>query len=240
MGVKPGWVVIIIEHKKLADGFLLLLLRHVFIANRLPAMQTQRNPTDDKYLFEQIKRGDTKAFEMTFRRFAPRLEAFACRYTNDSIEAEDIVQEAFLKLWERRELLENISLSAFLFMLVRNDCLNRAKHQQIIESVEVRLTEMEQVEQLYAIDFAEDPSTRLVYKELATAIDHIMEALPDKCREAFTLSRLKGLKNREIASQMAITEKVVEKHITRALKRFKEGLAGYLPALLMGLWRAIG
>lgn len=203
-------------------------------------MQTQRNPTDDKYLFEQIKRGDTKAFEMTFRRFAPRLEAFACRYTNDSIEAEDIVQEAFLKLWERRELLENISLSAFLFMLVRNDCLNRAKHQQIIESVEVRLTEMEQVEQLYAIDFAEDPSTRLVYKELATAIDHIMEALPDKCREAFTLSRLKGLKNREIASQMAITEKVVEKHITRALKRFKEGLAGYLPALLMGLWRAIG
>ena len=240
MGVKPGWVVIIIEHKKLADGFILLLLRHVFIANRLPAMQTQRNPTDDKYLFEQIKRGDTKAFEMTFRRFAPRLEAFACRYTNDSIEAEDIVQEAFLKLWERRELLENISLSAFLFMLVRNDCLNRAKHQQIIESVEVRLTEMEQVEQLYAIDFAEDPSTRLVYKELATAIDHIMEALPDKCREAFTLSRLKGLKNREIASQMAITEKVVEKHITRALKRFKEGLAGYLPALLMGLWRAIG
>lgn len=240
MGVKPGWVVIIIEHKKLADGFLLLLLRHVFIANRLPTMQTQRNPTDDKYLFEQIKRGDTKAFEMTFRRFAPRLEAFACRYTNDSIEAEDIVQEAFLKLWERRELLENISLSAFLFMLVRNDCLNRAKHQQIIESVEVRLTEMEQVEQLYAIDFAEDPSTRLVYKELATAIDHIMEALPDKCREAFTLSRLKGLKNREIASQMAITEKVVEKHITRALKRFKEGLAGYLPALLMGLWRAIG
>ena len=91
-------------------------------------MQTQRNPTDDKYLFEQIKRGDTKAFEMTFRRFPPRLEAFACRYTNDSIEAEDIVQEAFLKLWERRELLENISLSAFLFMLVRNDCLNRAKH----------------------------------------------------------------------------------------------------------------
>lgn len=67
-----------------------------------------------------------------------------------------------------------------------------------------------------------------------------MEALPEKCKEAFTLSRLKGLKNREIALQMAITEKVVEKHITRALKRFKEGLVGYLPTLLIGIWRAIG
>ena len=203
-------------------------------------MQTKRNLTDDRLLFEQIKRGDTKAFEMTFRQFAPRLEAYACRYTNDSTEAEDIVQEAFLKLWERRELLDNISLSAFLFMLVRNDCLNRLKHRQVTDSVEVHLTEVEQVEQLYAIDFAEDPATRLVHKELADAIDHIMEALPEKCKEAFTLSRLKGLKNREIALQMAITEKVVEKHITRTLKQFKEGLVGYLPALLIGIWRAIG
>ena len=203
-------------------------------------MQVQRNLTDDKLLFEQIKGGDTKAFEMTFRKFAPRLEAFACRYTNDTTEAEDIVQEAFLKLWERRELLDNISLSSFLFMLVRNDCLNRVKHRQITESVEMRLTEIEQVEQLYAIDFAEDPASRLAHQELAEAIERIMRTLPEKCKEAFTLSRLRGLKNREIALQMDITEKVVEKHITRALKRCREGLVGYLPTLLIGIWHSIG
>ena len=195
---------------------------------------------DDKRLFEQIRRGDTKAFEIAFRKFTPRLEAFAYRYTNDAIEAEDVVQEAFLKLWERRELLDNVSLSAFLFMLVRNDCLNRVKHRQIAEGVEVRLTEMDQVEQLYAIDFAEDPAARLAHQELAEAIERIMRTLPEKCKEAFTLSRLRGLKNREIALQMDITEKVVEKHITRALKRFREGLVGYLPTLLIGIWHSIG
>lgn len=199
-------------------------------------MQTQQNLTNDSLLFEQIKGGSQKAFEMAFRKFAPRLEAFAFRYMNDKEESEDIVQEAFLKLWERRELLSNISLSAFLFMLVRNDCLNRVKHQQVTEGVELRLTDAEQIEQLYALDFAEDPDSRMAHKELITLIERIMDELPAKCKEAFTLSRLKGLKNKEIAERMTITEKVVEKHITRALKRFREGLVDYLPTLLIWFW----
>ena len=80
--------------------------------------------TDDRLLFDKIRGGNAKAFEYAFRKFSPRLEAFAQKYTNDTNEAEDIVQDVFLKLWERRELLDNISLASFLFMMVRNSCLN--------------------------------------------------------------------------------------------------------------------
>lgn len=193
--------------------------------------------TDDNLLFDKLKEGDTRAFEYAFRKFAPRLEAFARKYTIDEKEAEDIVQDVFLKLWERRELLENISLTSFLFMMVKNDCLNYLKHRQVVDSVEWRTSEMENAEQLYAIDFAPDPSVLLMQKELSDTIDQIMKKLPPKCKEAFTLSRLKGMKNREIAVYMDITEKVVEKHITRALKRFKEGLERYVVFLgiMMGL-----
>lgn len=194
-------------------------------------IRIQGSETDDRLLFEKIRSGDTRAFEQVFRKYAPRLEAFARKYTSDAREAEDMVQNVFLKLWERREWLENISLSSFLFMLTKNNCLNYLKHRQITDMVEQRISDVEIVEQLYAFDFISDPSVQLQQKELSQTIDRIMDELPPKCKEAFRLSRLNGLKNREIASRMNITEKVVEKHITRALKRFSEGLrhlAAYL------------
>ena len=95
--------------------------------------------TDDRLLFDKIRGGNAKAFEYAFRKFSPRLEAFAQKYTNDTNEAEDIVQDVFLKLWERRELLDNISLTSFLFMMVRNSCLNYLKHRQIADTVQQRI-----------------------------------------------------------------------------------------------------
>ena len=182
--------------------------------------------TDDRLLFDKIRGGNAKAFEYAFRKFSPRLEAFAQKYTNDTNEAEDIVQDVFLKLWERRELLDNISLTSFLFMMVRNSCLNYLKHRQIADSVQQRIPDAETAERLYAADFVPDPSSLLIQKELSDSIDQI-------------LSRLNGLKNREIAEHMAITEKVVEKHITRALKRFRDGLRRYalLLGTLLSLWK---
>lgn len=202
-------------------------------------MYEQLYQTDNHLLFDKIRSGDTKAFEYAFRKFAPRLEAFARKYTSEAVEAEDIVQDIFLKLWERREFLENTSLTSFLFMMVKNSCLNHLKHLQVTESVERRIPETEAAECLYAIDLVPDPSSLLMQKELSDSIDRIMEELPPKCKEVFILSRLKGFKNREIAAQMHITEKVVEKHISRALKRFRAGLEPYtlLLASILSFWK---
>lgn len=126
--------------------------------------------TDDRLLFDKIRGGNAKAFEYAFRKFSPRLEAFAQKYTNDTNEAEDIVQDVFLKLWERRELLDNISLASFLFMMVRNSCLNYLKHRQIADSVQQRIPDTETAERLYAADFVPDPSSLLIQKELSDSI----------------------------------------------------------------------
>lgn len=134
--------------------------------------------TDDRLLFDKIRGGNAKAFEYAFRKFSPRLEAFAQKYTNDTNEAEDIVQDVFLKLWERRELLDNISLTSFLFMMVRNSCLNYLKHRQIADTVQQRIPDTETAERLYAADFVPDPSSLLMQKELSDSIDQIMEELP--------------------------------------------------------------
>lgn len=109
-------------------------------------------------------------------------------------------------------------------MSIKNSCLNYLKHRQVADAVEQRMSGNDMVEQLYMIDFVSDPSSLLQQKELTDSINRLMDELPPKCKEAFVLSRLNGLKNREIAAEMDITEKVVEKHITRALKRFREGL----------------
>lgn len=105
--------------------------------------------------------------------------------------------------------------------------------------VEQRLPDREMAERLYATDFEPDPSSVLIHKELSESIEQIMGELPPKCREVFLLSRSKGLKNREIAARLDISEKVVEKHIARALKRFREGLQRYALYLwvLMELWQ---
>ncbi|MCD8177782.1 MAG: RNA polymerase sigma-70 factor [Tannerellaceae bacterium] len=190
-------------------------------------MHPERFQTNQVLLFEQIRRGNVEAFEYTFRKYGPRLEAFARKFVIDPAEAEDIVQESFLKLWERRELLENVSLTSYLFMLVRNASLNVLKHQAVADTNRIRMVDLREVERLYSVDFIEDPSTILMEKELTGSVDEIMEALPEKCREVFKLSRLSGYKNREIAEQLGISEKVVEKHIARALKRFREGLKKY-------------
>ncbi|MCD7930003.1 MAG: RNA polymerase sigma-70 factor [Tannerellaceae bacterium] len=190
-------------------------------------MHPERFQTNQVLLFEQIRRGNVDAFEYTFRKYGPRLEAFARKFVIDPAEAEDIVQESFLKLWERMELLENVFLTSYLFMLVRNASLNVLKHQAVADTNRIRTVDLREVERLYSVDFIEDPSTILMEKELTGSVDEIMEALPEKCREVFKLSRLSGYKNREIAEQLGISEKVVEKHIARALKRFREGLKKY-------------
>ena len=174
-----------------------------------------------------------------FHKYAKNLCLYARNYLPVEADAEDIVQDVFLKLWERRELLDNISLTSFLFMMVRNSCLNYLKHRQIADTVQQRIPDTETAERLCAADFVPDPSSLLIQKELSDSIDQIMEELPPKCKEAFVLSRLNGLKNREIAEHMAITEKVVEKHITRALKRFRDGLRRYalLLGTLLSLWK---
>lgn len=192
----------------------------------------EQNNIADK-LFDQIKKNDQKALELLFSIYFPRLNDFACKIIKDGNVSQDVVQDVFLKVWEIKNKIEIINIEAFLFRMVRNRCIDYIKHVRILNS---RLQEFEvssKYEELYRIDFIGDEPYLLIEKELKLKIDDVINNLPEKCREVFIMSRIKGMKNREIAEHLNINIKNVERHISRALSAFRKGFSDEIPIALI-------
>ena len=173
----------------------------------------------------------TEAFEQLFFEYQPRLVRFAVRYLEEET-AEDIVQNAFVKLWEKRDELKLDNIQALLFQIVRNECLNELKHRAITSTESLDgLMEVEGSEQLYWQDFAPDADAVLIGDELLQQIDEALTHVSEKSREIFAMSRQKEMKPKEIAEELGITRQAVEKHINAAL----DALRTYLPKNLLPL-----
>jgi len=180
----------------------------------------------------------TEAFEQLFFEYQPRLVRFAVRYLEEET-AEDIVQNAFLKLWEKRDEVKLDNIQALLFQMVRNECLNELKHRAVTSTESLDgLMEVEGSEQLYWQDFAPDADAVLIGDELQQQIDEALTHVSEKSREIFAMSRQQEMKPKEIAEQLGITRQAVEKHINAAL----DALRTYLPKNLLPLvafWEVI-
>ncbi|MBQ7530507.1 MAG: RNA polymerase sigma-70 factor [Paludibacteraceae bacterium] len=180
----------------------------------------------------------TAEFEQIFFEYQPRLVRFAVRFVDEET-AEDMVQNCFLRIWEKRETMVLTNVKALLFQMVHNECLNELKHQVVAGTTSLdELMEVEGSEQLYWQDFAPDADAQLIGKELEEQIEQALTHVSDKAREVFMLSREKELKPKEIAEQLGVTRQAVEKHINAAL----EALRNYLPKNLLPLvafWAAV-
>ena len=176
---------------------------------------------DEHILLQEIKNGQTEAFEYLFRTYYPRLRGYASRFVNDDEVVRDLLQDCFLRFWEKREMLEPVSLLSLLFVMVRNACLNYLKRLQLVEQESLDyLREQSGCEGLYLLDFGVNPEHRMLYDELQSQVRQVLDSLPNRSREIFVMSRFDGLKNREIAEQLHISTTAVEKHISKALKAF--------------------
>jgi len=141
-------------------------------------------------------------------------------------EAEEMVQGAFIAVWERHDTLEvHTSIKSYLYRAVHNSCLNRVKH------LKVRLKHEETVK--YQSDAVQsDASDEMVEKELDAIMANAIDALPSQCRQVFRLSRFENLTYAEIAQQMGISVKTVENHMVKALRVLREKLKDYLPVII--------
>lgn len=167
---------------------------------------------------------DPAQFEQVFFEYHPRLVRFAVRFVDEDT-AEDIVQNCFMRLWNKREQTVLTNLKGLLFMMVRNECLNELKHRVVASTDSLdSLMEENGSEQLYWQDFAPDADAELLGKELQNLVDEALMQTSDKSREIFILSRKEELKPKEIAEQMGITRQAVEKHIHTALSVLKKHL----------------
>lgn len=184
-------------------------------------------------LFDLVKTGDQKALKTLFTIYFPRLNDFARKVVRDDGISEDIVQEVFVKVWSKRAEIESIHIEAFLFKMVRNRCIDYIKHLKVVSNRLHELHESARCEELYRMDFVGNEPYILIEEELKTRIERTIEDLPVRCREVFVLSRLNGLKNREIADKLNISIKNVERHLNRAIQSFRKNFSGDFPFALI-------
>ncbi|MCL3780939.1 RNA polymerase sigma-70 factor [Prolixibacteraceae bacterium JC049] len=179
-----------------------------------------------------ISATDEKAFDGLFRQYFPRLEAYARKFVLDANVAQDIVQEAFISIWEKETTIQLNTFENFLFISVRNACINYLKKQVVEQKKLEHIKENLWVEEIYRIDFLKDAPLKLIADELQDEIDKVMSDLPPRCKEVFKLSREEGLKNREIAERLGINIKNVERHISTALQKFRAKFGNELGVLV--------
>lgn len=182
---------------------------------------------EENRLVTELRKGREGAFDRVFSYYFPRLMNFANEYVHDSEVAREIVQDTFLKLWEiRKKLAPDTRLPSLLFTITRNDALNYLKqliHKQKYIDDRKRYYE----NQLNYIALRDESSDKLIYSELYEKISFTIDNLPEKCKQAFLLSRNEGLKYREIADRLKISVKTVETHVSDALKKLREALKDF-------------
>lgn len=177
------------------------------------------NPSEENILFNNIQKGDEKAFEQLFKTYYSHLCLFSSNIMEDEIVAEEIVQEFFVKLWEKRTKLNiETSLKNYVFRSVKNLCLNQIKHNKIrVKHAKYVISEAE----------ANNFNDNFIEVDLAKRIEESIQTLPEKRREIFRLSREEGLKYREIAEKLKLSIKTVEAQMGLALKTLREKLKDY-------------
>lgn len=169
----------------------------------------------DSKLTVLLSRGDEMAFTEIYSRYSEKLLAIAYHYTKDKNFAEEIVQEVFSGLWERRNKLNIKSLNAYLATAIKFSVfrtVHRQRRRAEIVELNYKLNETDLLEETIHAKFLQE------------YIDGIVEQLPEKCRLVYQCSRNKGLSNSEISKDMNIAEKTVEAHITKALKTLRSNL----------------
>jgi RNA polymerase sigma-70 factor (ECF subfamily) len=175
---------------------------------------------------------DKKVFQDTFNNYYQPLCHLSTHYLENKDEAKGVVQEAFIKLWEvRNDLAPDSNIKNFLFTLVKNNCLNILKRQQILQKHHDKIRTTELGYQLESLSRISDDY--LEFKEMKEKIDAAINNLPEHCREVFEMSRFNDMKNREIAEKLGISQKAVEARMTKALKILRNELKDYLPLILI-------
>lgn len=180
--------------------------------------------SENNYLLSAIQRGDQKAFDALFRKYYPTLCAYDHRFV-DLEDAEEIVQDSLLWIWENREnLIIEISLSSYLYKMIYRKALNKLAHIDAVQRADTQFYE-EMKEMLQDTDIYQ-------IEELTQQIKDAIANLPESYREAFVMHRFQDMSYKEIAEILEISPKTVDYRIQQALKQLRLDLKDYLPLLL--------
>jgi len=186
----------------------------------------------DQDFIHLLKNGDAAAYEKVYTAFFRRLHTYAFLTVRDELLAEEIVQEIFFRIWERKEKLSiHTSLKAYLYASVHHECLLQLKRQKRYSIYQSSLVYQEKNK-----PGREDASMKIQQSQLEEKFHEALNNLPERCRTIFQLNRVEKQKYREIAAQLGISVKTVENQMGKAIRLLRVSLAEFLPFLIFILW----
>ena len=169
--------------------------------------QTDENESS---LVESLSKGNILAFNTLFKFYGSRLYRFAYGYLKSEAESEELVQEVFTRIWEKRsELRKELSFKSYLFTIAFNIIRKYFRTRKYIS---------EYFNSRIFNDFDIQTSQKITYNSLYQHLTELVNQLPARRREIFIKSRFEGLSNKEIAEELEISLKTVENQLTSALK----------------------
>lgn len=176
---------------------------------------------------ELLQNGDEHTFEQVFKTHYKNLHAYAFTIIKNHTTAEEVVQNVFFKLWERKaQLAADTQLKAYLYRAVHNESLNHIKHEKVKNQYKMHAISKQE-------EYAQPASKKITLTELEEHVREALNELPEQCRTIFQMSRFQELKYREIADELGLAVKTVENQMGKALKILRSRLAEFLPLLIL-------
>jgi len=176
----------------------------------------------------QIKSGNEHVFQQVFNEYHEKLFFYVLNKTGSEYMAEEVVQITFIKLWKNKENLnESYSISTQLFRIAKTTLIDLIRKNNTIESL------VKKVEGFQTNLSADDTLEKIDAKELNNKFEKALEKLPPIRRKVFRMSRIEEKSYQEIASELSISTKTVENHISMAIKQLRPYLKVLLIILLV-------
>ena len=174
---------------------------------------------DDASLLLSFKKGDISAFEEIYKRYWFELYRVAFRQTASKQDAEEMVQTVFERIWKNKDRIVINNIGAYLTVSMRNI---------LIDFFRKRASYKNGMPLLYGSDGVNAGEEKLDHSQLSDTVEQLLKQLPEKTQAVFRLSRFEEKSVKEIASELHLSEKTVEYHITRSLKLLRRHLKSYL------------
>jgi len=169
---------------------------------------------NDKVLIKKLSKGDIKAFDALFGYYSHKLYAFGLKYLKSETDAEELVQEVFIKIWKKREALNlDKSFHSYVFTIAYNQIKKQFEKRQMISGMV----------DVLAPDVADNSTEKsILYRSILHQVIDLIDELPAKKKRIFEMSRFEGLASKEIAEKVGLAPKTIDNQISEVIHYLRD------------------
>lgn len=182
----------------------------------------------EKELITGLQLGNKTTFDLLFRSYYSGLCSYANNYLKSTSLSEEIVQEVFIKLWEKHnKIVIHTSIRAYLYQSVFNGCMNYIKGIQSSGFKHVDLDDISVRNELMSMNMADAEFSMVFSEEVERDLESAISDLPDQCREIFRMCRTDNLSYKEISNLLNVSKSTVKTQMSRAMNRIMKHMEKY-------------